>query len=372
MRSSVLKLLAGFLVGASVVGGFAVAQNSQVPIVKACVDNKTSALYASSDGNCSKGRTAIDIGSTGANVKSIAQLVSPSVVSISVTTTLGGGTGSGSIYQTNSNNSYILTNNHVIEAAVSGGTINVELNNGDILPATIVGRDPAYDLAVLQIKRGNMPAINFGDSTGLSIGDPVVAFGSPLGLSGTVTSGIVSAINRPVTTGGSATSESSYINAVQTDAAINPGNSGGPLVDGAGRIIGINSAIASLGTTTQTGNIGLGFAIPFNQAKRIADEIIKNGFSTKPLLGVSFDPYFTGIGAKVFAVTAGKGAARAGIPVGAIIKSIDGVKITDNVSAIVRIRAKAPGDQVTVVAELPNGISTTYTVTLDSAPSLGN
>ena len=181
--------------------GFAVAQNSQVPIVKACVDNKTSALFASSNGNCPKGRTAIDIGSTGANVKSIAQLVSPSVVSISVTATLGGGTGSGSIYQTNSNNSYILTNNHVIEGAVSGGTINVELNNGDVVPATIVGRDPAYDLAVLQIKRGNMPAINFGDSTGLSIGDPVVAFGSPLGLSGTVTSGIVSAINRPVTIG---------------------------------------------------------------------------------------------------------------------------------------------------------------------------
>lgn len=372
MRNSILKVLTGFIIGATAIGGFAVAQNSQVPIVKACVDNKTGALFASSNGSCSKGRTAIDIGATGANVKSIAQDVSPSVVSISVSTNFGGGTGSGSIYQTNSSSSYILTNNHVIEGAVSGGTISVELNNGDILNATIVGRDPAYDLAVLQIKRGNMPTITFGDSNSISIGDPVVAFGSPLGLSGTVTSGIVSAINRPVTTGGSSTTESSYINAVQTDAAINPGNSGGPLVDGAGRIIGINSAIASLGATSQTGSIGLGFAIPFNQAKRIADEIIKNGFSTKPIFGVSFDPTYTGIGARVFAVTSGKGAAKAGIPVGAIIKSIDGVKITDNVSAIVRIRAKAPGDQVTVVADLPNGSSTTFTVTLDSAPSLNN
>ena len=336
-------------------------------MVKACVDNKTNALFASTNGSCSKGRTAIDIGATGANVKSIAQLVSPSVVSLEVSGMTGSGTGSGSIYKSTSTTSYIVTNNHVVDAAVTGGTIDVELNNGDVLPATIVGRDSEYDLAVVSIKKGNLPEIPKGDSNSIAIGDAVVAFGSPLGLSGTVTSGIVSALNRPVTTG--STAITSYIDAIQTDAAINPGNSGGPLVDSQGRIIGVNSAIASLGSST-SGSIGLGFSIPYNQARRIIEEIISTGKSSKPIFGVSFDPTYTGIGAKIGLITAGKGAEKAGIPVNSIIKSIDGYKISDAVSAIVRIRAKAPGDQVTVVVELPSGLSRTYTVTLDSAPSL--
>ena len=367
MKSTVLKLLAGFVVGATAVGGFAVATTTSVPVVKACVDNKTNALFASTNGSCAKGRTAIDIGATGANVKSIAQLVSPSVVSLDVSGISGSGTGSGSIYKSTSTISYIVTNNHVVEAAASGGTIDVELNNGDVLPGTIVGRDSEYDLAVVSIKKGNLPEIPKGDSSSIAIGDAVVAFGSPLGLSGTVTSGIVSALNRPVTTG--STSITSYIDAVQTDAAINPGNSGGPLVDSQGRIVGVNSAIASLGSTS-TGNIGLGFSIPFNQAKRIIEEIISTGKSTKPIFGVSFDSTYTGVGAKIGLITSGKGADKAGIPVNSIIKSIDGYKISDAVSAIVRIRAKAPGDQVTVVVDLPSGSSKTYVVTLDSAPSL--
>ena len=367
MKSTILKLLAGFVVGATAVGGFAVATTTSVPVVKACVDNKTNALFASSNGSCAKGRTAIDIGATGANVKSIAQLVSPSVVSLDVSGISGSGTGSGSIYKSTSTTSYIVTNNHVVEAAASGGTIDIELNNGDVLPGTIVGRDSEYDLAVVSIKKGNLPEIPKGDSSSIAIGDAVVAFGSPLGLSGTVTSGIVSALNRPVTTG--STSITSYIDAVQTDAAINPGNSGGPLVDSQGRIIGVNSAIASLGSST-SGNIGLGFSIPFNQAKRIIEEIIATGKSTKPIFGVSFDSTYTGVGAKIGLITSGKGADKAGIPVNSIIKSIDGYKISDAVSAIVRIRAKAPGDQVTVVVDLPSGTSKTFTVTLDSAPSL--
>lgn len=367
MKSTVLKLLAGFVVGATAVGGFAVATTTSVPVVKACVDNKTNALFASTNGSCAKGRTAIDIGATGANVKSIAQLVSPSVVSLDVSGISGSGTGSGSIYKSTSTISYIVTNNHVVEAAASGGTIDVELNNGDVLPGTIVGRDSEYDLAVVSIKKGNLPEIPKGDSSSIAIGDAVVAFGSPLGLSGTVTSGIVSALNRPVTTG--STSITSYIDAVQTDAAINPGNSGGPLVDSQGRIVGVNSAIASLGGSS-TGNIGLGFSIPFNQAKRIIEEIISTGKSTKPIFGVSFDSTYTGVGAKIGLITSGKGADKAGIPVNSIIKSIDGYKISDAVSAIVRIRAKAPGDQVTVVVDLPSGSSKTYVVTLDSAPSL--
>lgn len=367
-RGSIFKVLTGFVIGVSVASGFAIANNPSVPIVKACVDNKSKALFISSNGSCPKGRSAVDIGATGANVKSIAQLISPSVVSINVTgTSSGSGTGSGSIYQSNATTSFIITNDHVIKDAAGGGKIEVELNNGDVLPATIVGRNSEYDIAVISVKKGNLPEIPAGNSTSLSIGDVVIAFGSPLGLSGTVTSGIVSALNRPVTVG--SFNAESFMDAIQTDAAINPGNSGGPLVDSAGRIVGVNSAIATVGSGT-AGNIGLGFSIPFNQAKRIADELIATGKSTKPLIGISFDNNFNGVGARIVALTAGKAAARAGMVEGSIVKRIDGFKINNAISAIVRVRSHAPGDQVVVVADLPSGESRTYTFNLDSAPAL--
>jgi putative serine protease PepD len=367
-RGSIFKVLTGFVIGVSVASGFAIANNPSVPIVKACVDNKSKALFISSNGSCPKGKSAVDIGATGANVKSIAQLISPSVVSINVTgTSSGSGTGSGSIYQSNATTSFIITNDHVIKDAAGGGKIEVELNNGDVLPATIVGRNSEYDIAVISVKKGNLPEIPAGNSTSLSIGDVVIAFGSPLGLSGTVTSGIVSALNRPVTVG--SFNAESFMDAIQTDAAINPGNSGGPLVDSAGRIVGVNSAIATVGSGT-AGNIGLGFSIPFNQAKRIADELIAAGKSTKPLIGISFDNNFNGVGARIVALTAGKAAARAGMVEGSIVKRIDGFKINNAISAIVRIRSHAPGDQVVVVADLPSGESRTYTFNLDSAPAL--
>ena len=366
MKSSVVKVFVGFLIGAVSVGGLAVANTPSVPVVKACMDNRSKALFVSTNGSCPKGRTAIDIGATGANVKSIAQLVSPSVVSLKVNSISGGGSGSGSVIRTTSTISYIVTNNHVIESAANGGTIEVELNNGDVLAGTIVGRDSEYDLAVVSVRKGNLPIIAQGDSSAVAIGDAVVAFGSPLGLSGTVTSGIVSALNRPVTTG--SRNIASYIDAIQTDAAINQGNSGGPLVDSQGRIVGVNSAIAAVGGVP--GNIGIGFAIPFNQAKRVIDEIISTGRSTKPIFGVSFDSAFTGVGARIGSITPNRGAEKAGIPANSIIKSIDGFKVNNAVSAIVRIRSKVPGDQVTVIVELPNGTSRTYTVTLDSEPSL--
>jgi putative serine protease PepD len=367
-RGSIFKVLTGFVIGVSVASGFAIANNPSVPIVKACVDNKSKALFISSNGSCPKGRSAVDIGATGANVKSIAQLISPSVVSINVTgTSSGSGTGSGSIYQSNATTSFIITNDHVIKDAAGGGKIEVELNNGDVLPATIVGRNSEYDIAVISVKKGNLPEIPAGNSTSLSIGDVVIAFGSPLGLSGTVTSGIVSALNRPVTVG--SFNAESFMDAIQTDAAINPGNSGGPLVDSSGRIVGVNSAIATVGSGT-AGNIGLGFSIPFNQAKRIADELIATGKSTKPLIGISFDNNFNGVGARIVALTAGKAAARAGMVEGSIVKRIDGFKINNAISAIVRIRSHAPGDQVVVVADLPSGESRTYTFNLDSAPAL--
>jgi putative serine protease PepD len=358
-NSTTFKVITSFVLGVTAASGFAIANPSSVPVVKACVDNRTKALFISNNGNCPKGRSAVDIGATGANVKSIAQLVSPSVVSIKVTSAMGGsGTGSGSVYKSNATTSFIITNNHVIDDAVSSGKIEVELNNGDVLPATIVGRNSEYDL----------PEIPIGNSSSLFIGDAVIAFGSPLGLSGTVTSGIVSALNRPVTTG--SLSAESFMDAIQTDAAINPGNSGGPLVDAAGRIVGVNSAIATLGTGAASGNIGLGFSIPINQAKRIADELIATGKSTKPLVGIAFDNNFNGTGARVAALTAGKAAERAGMVVGSVVKRINGFKINDSISAIVRIRSNAPGDQVVIVAELPSGESRTYTFNLDSAPAL--
>ena len=199
--STFSKVMIGFLMGAVVAGGVAVAVSPNNPPTKVCVDNRTKALFASTDGSCTKTRTLMEISGKGADVETIAAAVSPSVVSIAVTSPQGSGTGSGVIYKSSSGSSFVITNNHVIATAVQGGTIRVELNNGDLENASIVGRDVTYDLAVLKINRGNLKPITVGDSNSLIIGEPVIAFGSPLGLSGTVTSGIVSALNRPVTTG---------------------------------------------------------------------------------------------------------------------------------------------------------------------------
>lgn len=364
-----LKVVAAFIVGAALAGSIATAATTQSSgSIKACADNRTQALFLSNTGNCASGRTLVEIGGAGMNTKAIASLVTPSVVSISVTTATGGGTGSGSVYKTSSSSTYIITNNHVVNTSGAASTIKVELSNGDQYPAKIVGQDPGYDIAVLQIQMGNLPAVTLGDSSKVSVGDPVLAIGSPLGLASTVTSGIISALNRPVSTGtGDA---QSYVNAIQTDAAINPGNSGGALIDSQGRIIGVNSAIATLSSGSASGSIGLGFSIPINEAKRVIDEIIATGKSTRPVLGVYFDPTYTAGGAKISRLSANEGAEKAGIPVGAIIRSIDGFKIVDTDTAIVRIRSYAPGAVVTIVADLPTGGSKTYKVTLGSAPSI--
>ena len=363
------KTIGAFVAGVVLAGSVATAAITPTAgTLKACADNRTQALFLSSNGTCSSSRTLVEIGGNGMNTKTISSLVTPSVVSISATTSSGGGTGSGSIYKSNSSSSYIITNNHVIEAAATTGTIKVELTNGEQYTAKIVGRDPGYDIAVLQIQIGNLPAIALGDSSKVSVGDPVLAIGSPLGLASTVTSGIISALNRPVSTG--TVDAQSYVNAIQTDAAINPGNSGGALIDSQGRIIGVNSAIATLSSGSASGSIGLGFSIPINEAKRVIDEIIATGKSTRPVLGVYFDPTFTGIGAKISRLSAGEGAEKAGIPVGSVIRSIDGVKVIDNDTAIVRIRSYVPGAVVSVLVDLPTGGSKTFKVTLGSAPSL--
>jgi len=301
------------------------------------------------------------------SVAGIAQRVLPSVVSISTRSISGGGTGSGFIIDSNG---YILTNNHVIsKAAQTGGSIQVSLSDGSFYSAKVVGRDASYDLAVLKITASGLKALQFGDSDAIAVGDLVIAIGSPLGLTGTVTTGIISAKNRAVTAGES-NSESSFINALQTDAAINPGNSGGPLVDATGAVIGVNSAIASLGTTSQLGSIGLGFAIPINQARKTADQLIKNGVATYPVIGVSLNMNYTENGAQVS--TSGRGilpgspAEKAGLRGGDVIIEIDGKEIYSPEELIVSVRAKNVGDRV-ILGFLRDGVKKTVTLTLIAA-----
>jgi S1-C subfamily serine protease len=367
----------------AVAGGGAYAVTSTSPKISACVDNRTKVMYLTEKSKCSVGRTLVSwniagpAGTAGQDgvtkdnsgnlsIKDIAKKVLPTVVSISVTSTSGSGTGSGSVIESDSAKSYIVTNNHVIDGAVTSGKISVEFQDGSEIAATIKGRDIAYDLAVLQVNKGNLPTIEIGDSSKVVIGDLSVAIGSPLGLSGTVTSGIVSSLNRPVIAG--STDRASYIDAIQTDAAVNPGNSGGPLVDGQGKIIGVNSAIASTGSLSTAGNIGLGFAIPINQAMRVLREIIETGKSTRPLLGVEFDLNYDGNG-KIFRLVPGGAAEKAGIPVNSTIKSIDGFIIKSDIDAVVRIRSYAPNSTVSITVDLPTGGTKTFLVTLGSAPA---
>ena len=303
------------------------------------------------------------------SIAAIAAAVLPTVVNIDVEAGQGSGTGSGSVIQSDSRGSYILTNNHVIAGGVNGGTITVTFQDRTSVRARIVGRDPSYDLAVLRIDTPNLPTLAIGNSEQIVVGDAVVAIGSPLGLSGTVTSGIVSALRRPVTAGGSG--DASYFSAIQTDAAINPGNSGGPLVNANGQMIGVNSAIATVGNSSgESGSIGLGFAIPMKQAVRVVEEIIKTGKSTIPVIGVQIDSTYNGDGARIAGVESGGPAAGAGLKPGDVITKVNGVPVVDSTEAIVSIRSNAPGDDVTVTVQR-NGNEREYKITLGSRPSLG-
>ncbi|RJK98036.1 S1C family serine protease [Vallicoccus soli] len=284
------------------------------------------------------------------SVAGVAARLLPSVVSIAVEGTSSAGTGSGFVLR---EDGYVLTNNHVVAAGASGGEITVSFDDGSERPARIVGRDPNYDLAVIKVEARDLPVAALADSDDVVVGDPVIAVGSPLGLSGTVTTGIVSALDRPVTAGESSGSEAAFINAIQTDAAINPGNSGGPLVDATGRVIGVNSAIAttSSGLGGQSGSIGLGFAIPMNQAKRTAEQLIETGRATYPIIGAVLDGRFGGEGARVRELTAGGPADSAGLREGDVVTSIDGRRVDDSSELIVAIRALEPGDRVELTVE---------------------
>jgi putative serine protease PepD len=306
------------------------------------------------------------------NVTQVAAQVLPSVVSIAVRGPQGAGVGTGVIID---RAGHVLTNNHVVAAAAGGGSITIRLSDGRSRSATIVGRDPVSDLAVLKVSNpaGLTPAA-LGRSSGLAVGDPVVAFGSPLGLSGTVTSGIVSALDRPVRTGGAqesgADTTSTVLDAIQTDAAINPGNSGGPLVNMRGEVVGINSAIATLGGSAgESGSIGLGFSIPIDQARPIADELIKNGKARHAYLAVTVpqSDNQTGDGVPLASVTPGGAAAKAGLRAGDLVTAIGDRPVTTGDALIAAVRAHRPGDEVQI-RYVRGGETRTATVTLGTAP----
>lgn len=284
------------------------------------------------------------------SVAGVASGVLPSVVSIEVETADGVGSGSGFVLR---QDGYVLTNNHVVSGAGDDEVV-VLLSDGSEHAARVVGATAEYDLAVLKIDVAGLVPLALGDSDAIVVGDPVVAVGAPLGLVGTVTTGIVSALNRPVVAGDD--SSQAFINAIQTDAAINPGNSGGPLVNAVGEVVGINSAIAQPPgrLSGASGSIGLGFAIPSNQARRTAEQLIETGAATYPVIGVLLDERYSGEGVQVYvedppdteAVVAGGPADLAGVRRGDVILAIDGRPVTAPAELIVAIRAREPGDTV--------------------------
>ncbi|AEV88721.1 peptidase S1 [Actinoplanes sp. SE50] len=288
----------------------------------------------------------------------VAKKLQPSVVTVHVT----GAIGSGFVV---SADGYVITNDHVVDGA--GPTMSVSFSDGSTAAAKLVGRDPESDIAVIKIAKGNLPAVPFGDSDAIAVGDPVLAFGSPLALENTVTYGIVSALDRTIEAGESG-GTTRYYAAIQTDAAVNQGNSGGPLVNAAGQVIGVNSVIRSVGgSETEAGNIGLAFAIPINQAKRIAQDIIDTGKARRTVIGAEVTSGGTGTsGAKLRSVEPAGPAAAAGLKAGDVITKLDGRPLQDGTDLIALVRKHAPGAVVAV--EYRRGSKTvSASVTLSSS-----
>jgi putative serine protease PepD len=308
----------------------------------------------------------------------VADAVLPSVVSITFEAQGGVGQGSGVII---SEDGQILTNNHVVEAAASGGDLEVTFSDGSRASAEIVGRDPATDLAVIQAQDvSDLTPATLGSSGDLHVGDTVLAIGSPLGLTGSVTSGIVSAVDRAITLGGSSdgspfgepgsgSQTTAVIDAIQTDAAINPGNSGGALINSSGEVVGINTAIASTAggvTGSQSGNIGVGFAVPIDDARDVADQLIDDGTVTHAYLGVQIADADTG-GALVGRVEPGSPAEDAGLREGDVVTAVDGEQIDDSTGLTAAVRSHEPGDDVSL-SYTRNGEDGTADVTLAELP----
>ncbi|MEU2230338.1 S1C family serine protease [Streptomyces vietnamensis] len=323
-----------------------------------------------------------DTGRAPDSVAGIAASALPGVVTLHVRGNGSSGTGTGFVLDTKG---HILTNNHVVDGAASSEDISVTFSSGETARAKLIGKDTGYDLAVVQVTGvSGLKPLPLGNSDNVRVGDPVVAIGAPFDLSNTVTSGIISAKERPITAGGEKGdgSDISYVDALQTDAPINPGNSGGPLLDSKAAVIGINSAIRAAGGSgegegggaSQPGSIGLGFAIPINQGKRVAEELINTGKATHPVIGVSLDMQYQGDGARVgekgkdgtASVTAGGPAAKAGLRPGDVITKVDGQRVHNGEELIVKIRAHRPGDKLELTLTR-NGKELTKTLTLGSS-----
>ena len=309
------------------------------------------------------------------SVEAVATKVVPSVVKLEVNEGRASEEGSGVILSTDG---LILTNNHVVATAAGtpggqagGPQTKVTFSDGKTAPFTVVGTDPSSDIAVVRAQNvSGLTPITVGSSADLRVGQDVVAIGSPLGLEGTVTTGIISALNRPVAAGGDAKNQNTVLDAIQTDAAINPGNSGGALVNMNGELVGVNSAIATMGADAggpQGGSIGLGFAIPVDQAKRIADEIIQTGSASRASLGVQVGNEAGVDGAKIVEVTAGGAASAAGLPGGVIVTKIDDRVIGSADALVAAVRSKAPGDKVTLTYLDTAGKPQSVEVTLGKA-----
>ncbi|MFE2692330.1 S1C family serine protease [Streptomyces mirabilis] len=344
-------LVAAILVAALVAGGvgggigYSLAKNN---------DNSTDSTTVSAPSGSG------DVKRASGTVANVAARALPSTVTIEAESSSGsGGTGTGFVFDTQG---HILTNNHVVAEAVDGGKLTATFPNGKKYDAEVVGHAQGYDVAVIKLKNApsDLKPLTLGDSDAVAVGDSTIAIGAPFGLSNTVTTGIISAKNRPVASSdGSASSKASYMSALQTDASINPGNSGGPLLDAQGAVIGINSAIQSsssggLGGTSQSGSIGLGFAIPVNQAKHVAQQLIKTGKPVYPVIGASVSLEDGTGGAKITeqgasgsaAVTSGGPADKAGLKPGDVITKLDDQVIDSGPTLIGEIWTHQPGDVI--------------------------
>lgn len=368
--------------------------------VMALTDDGTTAV--SSTGAGTSGDSAASVvpvssaSKTNPDWNAVTAAVTPSVVSITVAAGSSGGEGSGVVLD---KEGHILTNHHVVSGAGDDATITVTLSDGKTYRASIAGKDASTDLAVLTLEDppDDLQPITVGSSSGLEVGDPVMAVGNPLGLAGTVTTGIVSALNRPVTTQAAQeeqpqqqnpfgfpgqqqqqqqSSEPVVTNAIQTSAAINPGNSGGALVNANGELVGINSSIASLGSSqgSQSGNIGIGFAIPVKEARNIADQLIRSGKAQHAYLGVApvdgsaSDGSATRAGAQLRTVSPDTPAAKAGLETGDVITAVNGERVESAESLVAHIREYSVGDTVKLTV-LRDNKSQEISATLAAAPS---
>ncbi|GAA1964739.1 S1C family serine protease [Kitasatospora viridis] len=366
--------------------GGLIALVAAVALVAGLAGGVAGAAFKGNSSNSAGGHSSTTVSVAGSggtsrapdSIAGIAAKATPSVVTIKAVGSSESGIGTGFVFDTQGR---ILTNNHVVAPAANGGKLTVKFSDGSTYPASVVGQAKGYDVAVIKIDNppaGKLVPLPLADSDQVQVGDPTIAIGAPFDLEDTVTSGIVSAKNRPVASGDEAGTQVSYMSALQTDASINPGNSGGPLLNGQGAVIGIDSAIQSStqssGSGGQAGSIGLGFAIPINQAKKVAEMLIQTGTPVYATLGIlRNDDYQNGDGAQIMTspvqgtapVTAGGPADKAGLKPGDVITKLGNTQIDGSPALVATIWSHSPGDQVQV-QYLRNGQPGTTTVTLGS------